>query len=280
MTPKLKDRFLDKHGVEVYVKREDMIDQHISGNKWRKLKYNMLHALYSGREVAHRVTQCIITFGGAFSNHIAATAATASKCKMKAIGIIRGEELSEQPLNPTLAAAAANGMIFKFINREEYRLLTSKSEDVRLHPAIRHLVPEGGANWLGMYGCSEILRDVELASSSHDLREFDIVCTACGTGSTLAGMSLAAAPENRLIGFPVLKGAQFLESDVEEQLQWFYETHGIKLDPIYTGKMMKGIYQLIQQGQIADSRVLAIHTGGLQGIAGVELKTGKKLFDS
>lgn len=289
---KINSEILSKNEVELFIKREDLIHPEISGNKWRKLKYNITHAKKNGNSV-------IATFGGAFSNHIAATAAAGELASIPTHGFIRGEKVL--PLNSTLKLAADHGMTFTFLSREDYK---KKSDPIFLNALISDLenpfvIPEGGANELGVKGCEEIVKDVE---------DYDVIVTACGTGGTLAGIINGMNSEQMAIGFPVLKGGGFLEGDVKrflktDQASWrlelnyhfggyarktpeliqfirsFWIGHQIKLDPIYTGKAMFGLMDLIKRGEFSKKKILFVHTGGLQGVSGFEGRYGLSLFD-
>ena len=286
----VKDPLLKDSGIRLLIKRDDLIHKHISGNKWRKLKYNLSEAVQQNHHT-------ILTFGGAYSNHLAATAFACKKAGLESIGMIRGED---DPTNPTLKFASENGMQLHFVSREDYR---KKNDDDFIEGLEEEfgrffLIPEGGANGLGVRGCAEILSEVE--------EDFDFVCCAAGTGTTLAGLSLTLKENQRLFGFPALKGGDFLSEEIErlmgesglrppstinsqlitnyhfggyaklrpdllEFIQAFTERTGIPLDPIYTGKMMFGIYDLIQKEFFAKrSTILAVHTGGLQGWDGMK----------
>ena len=297
----VKDPVLKDSGIRLLIKRDDLIHEHISGNKWRKLKYNL-------REAAEQNHHTILTFGGAYSNHIAATAFAAQKAGFSSIGVIRG---GDDPTNPTLKFAREHGMQLHFVSREDYRKMTrvgAYGDTPVLHELEDRfgrffLIPEGGANGLGVLGCAEILSEVE--------EDFDVVCCAAGTGTTLAGLTLSLKGNQRLLGFPALKGGDFLADEVErliaesrlrppstincqlitdyhfggyakvksELLKFingFQERTGIPLDPVYTGKMMYGIYDIIRTGTNSDTplqkgtTILAIHTGGLQGWQGMK----------
>lgn len=339
--PELKDS-----GIRLLIKRDDLIHEHISGNKWRKLKFNL-------REAAEQNHHTILTLGGAYSNHIAATAFAAQKSGFSSIGVVRGED---DATNPTLKFAREHGMQLHFVSRGDYREMTRVGAygHTPVHPthsigACRgtplqrgasestdgntpekrvkekfgrcFIIPEGGANGLGVRGCTEILQEVE--------EDYDVVCCAAGTGATLAGLALSmpvrANGRTPLLGFPALKGGEFLTDEVErlmdesrlrqpstqnfqlitdyhfggyaklkpellEFINGFQERTGIPLDPIYTGKMMYGIYDMIRIGAYGDTftqpthsvgacrgtplrtstTILAIHTGGLQGWAGMK----------
>ena len=280
---------LEKLGVTFYIKREDKIHPFISGNKYRKLKYNILEAI---KQKQHT----ILTFGGAFSNHISAVAFTGNKYGFKTIGIIRGEELANNldevlKQNETLRLASENGMQFKFVSRADYRLKTSKIFIKKLKEEFGnfYLVPEGGTNDLAIKGCEEIVQPED--------KKFDIICCAIGTGGTMSGLINSAKAKQKIIGFPALKG-DFLQEEIEKYtiqnnnwsliteyhfggfakvdetlinfINYFKQETGIPLDPIYTGKMVFGIVALIKSGFFKKgTKILAIHTGGLQGIQGM-----------
>ncbi len=278
---------LIKYDIELVVKREDQIHPHISGNKYRKLKYNLL-------EAKNNKSDTLLTFGGAFSNHIAATASAGKEFGFKTIGIIRGEELFDKvDENPTLAFAKANHMQLHFVSREVFKQKNSEDfiAELKHNFGDFYLLPEGGTNDLAVKGCEEIL-----AIEDND---FDVICVPVGTGGTLAGVINSSQPHQKVIGFSALKG-DFLKKEVEKwtnRTNWFITDEyafggyakinhtliefinqfnnetGIPLDPIYTGKMMFGILRMIEEGKISKkSRILAIHTGGLQGIAGMNKK--------
>mgnify|MGYP001365100898 CR=1 FL=1 len=266
--------------VQLTIKRLDQIHPHISGNKFFKLKYNLLAAQEQGLNQ-------VLTFGGAFSNHIAATAFAAHHFGFQSIGIIRGDELAHQMLNPTLAMAQQLGMQLHFVSRAEYRLrhdIDYLHQLQQLYPNI-YLIPEGGSNALAIQGCQEILSD-------DDLQNFDVICCAVGTGGTIAGLIESSASHQHILGFSALKG-DFLKQDIQhwtkktnwslsdayccggyakttpellEFMQNFEAEFGIELEQVYTAKMLFGLSQMIQQKRIDPStRILAIHTGGLQG---------------
>ncbi|GLU43741.1 1-aminocyclopropane-1-carboxylate deaminase/D-cysteine desulfhydrase [Allomuricauda sp. NBRC 101325] len=282
---------LKEKGVTLYLKREDTIHPFISGNKYRKLKYNLLEAKKQG-------LQTLLTFGGAFSNHIAATAYAGHEQGLKTIGVIRGEELENNwQENPTLQLAHEHGMEFYFVSRSDYRRKNEVDFQEQLKESFGdfYLLPEGGTNTLAVTGCEEILTDTDA--------QFDVICSAVGTGGTLAGLINAAKPHQTVLGFPALKG-DFLTEDIRSFVQnenWrlvtdyhfggyakvdenlvafinqFKEATDISLDPIYTGKMLFGIFDLVKQGAFAPgTQILAIHTGGLQGIKGMNLVLKKK----
>lgn len=282
--------------IQIFLKREDLLHPHISGNKFRKLKYNLLEA----RKLK---LNTILTFGGAFSNHILATAAAAKENDFKAIGVIRGEELVNQyKENPTLVLAEQFRMKFYFVDRETFRLKNDNDFIAELKNEFGdfYLVPEGGTNDLAIKGCEEILTNND--------SDFDYICCAVGTGGTISGLINSSNIEkHKIIGFSALKG-DFLNDDIRKfakQDNWklitdyhfggygkvkpelitflneFYAQTRIPLDPVYTGKMMFGIVDLIEKGFFPDNaKILAIHTGGLQGIKGINrvLKNKKREY--
>lgn len=287
------DTMLEQQGIRVLIKRDDLIHPVISGNKWRKLRHNL-------REAALHDHHTVLTFGGAFSNHIAATAHACHNAGLDSIGIIRGEELMDEELNSTLREAKNKGMELHFVSREAYRRKTEAEflEELKTQHGRFYAVPEGGANGLGAKGCAELLPEVD--------EHYDVVCCGAGTGTTLAGLRISLPEGKQLIGFPALKGGAFLLDEVArlteesrlrvtapqavfslvtdyhfggyakmttklmEFIEGFQERTGIPLDPIYTGKMMFGIYDLIQKGRFEKgTTLLAIHTGGLQGWEGI-----------
>ncbi len=273
------------------IRREDLLHPFVSGNKFRKLKYNVLEA-----QKLHKKT--LLTFGGAYSNHITAVAAAGMECGLQTIGIIRGEEVEGKVVeNPTLTFAKECGMYLHFVTREKYRLKEEEEFIDQLKEIFGefYLVPEGGTNALAVKGCEEILSKAD--------SNYDYICAAVGTGGTLAGLVKASFPHQKIVGFSALKGTfQSLEikkytsktnfgitdsycfggyGKIDIPLVRFINEFRLKtniqLDPIYTGKMMFGIMDLLKNGQFKEnSRILAIHTGGLQGIAGMNQKLRKK----
>ncbi|WP_396591712.1 1-aminocyclopropane-1-carboxylate deaminase/D-cysteine desulfhydrase [Allomuricauda sp. R78024] len=282
---------LEEKGITLCLKREDTIHPFISGNKYRKLKYNLL-------EAKRQEHTALLTFGGAFSNHIAATAFAGKEAGLKTIGIIRGEELKDSwTENPTLKLAKEHGMEFHFVSRSDYREKDTSTFYERLKSLFGdfYLLPEGGTNALAAKGCEEILTEADM--------EFDFVCSCVGTGGTVAGLINSAKPHQTVLGFPALKG-DFLKQDilkfarnenwefipdyhfggyakVDERLidfiNIFKKETQIPLDPIYTGKMLFGILDMVKQGFFKPgASILAIHSGGLQGIKGMNLVLKKK----
>ncbi len=285
---------LENSNISLYIKREDLLHPIISGNKFRKLKYNLTQAKNENKEV-------LLTFGGAFSNHILAVAAAGKEYGFRTIGIIRGEELNDAVSeNPTLQKAKDLGMIFEFVVREIYREKNNPKFIRQLADKFGdfYLIPEGGTNDLAVKGCEEIL-------TVND-EKFDYICCSVGTGGTISGLINCSKNSQQVLGFPALKG-DFLREDIcrfasksnwdliaeyhfggyakvsEELIQFineFYQKHKIPLDPIYTGKMMFGVMDLIHKNYFPkNSKILVIHTGGLQGIAGMNklLKQKKQL---
>ncbi len=287
---------IDTSGIEVFIKREDELHPEISGNKYRKLAFNLEEA----RRQNHTT---LLTFGGAYSNHIAASAAAGKDFGFKTIGVIRGDELEAklpQVLmeNPTLRLAHENGMSFHFVSRSAYRTKTEPDFIKNLHDRFGdfYLVPEGGTNKLAVKGCEHILE-------KEDVR-FDVICCAMGTGGTISGIINSTHNRQQVIGFPSLKG-DFLKYEVSKYVlnrqNWsliteynfggyakisvelidfinrFKEETDIPLDPVYTGKMLYGIVDLIKKGTFKKgTKILAIHTGGLQGIAGMNTFLAEK----
>ena len=286
---------LEEKKVELFVKREDKIHPYVSGNKFRKLKYNLV-------EAKHKKKDTLLTFGGAFSNHIVATAVAAKLEGLQSVGIIRGEELGfdlEKTLqqNATLQKAHENGMKFYFISRENYRQKSSEVFVTKLKEKFGdfYLIPEGGTNSLAIKGCEEIL------SKKDDT--FDYICSAVGTGGTISGLINASKGGQKIIGFPALKG-NFLQKEIQKytsksnwELNIDYHFGGyakyspeliafinefslktkILLDPIYTGKLIFGILDLVKKNTFSEgTKILAVHTGGLQGIEGFNQKLKQK----
>jgi 1-aminocyclopropane-1-carboxylate deaminase len=291
----INDCLLKKKGIVLAVKREDLLHEHISGNKFRKLYYNIIAAKEKGYDT-------LLTFGGAFSNHIAATAAAGNEYGLKTIGVIRGDELGNDlqktlSENPTLRFAASQGMRFHFVSRSLYR---QKTEPDFLENLFRlfgnfYLVPEGGTNELAIKGTEEILTESD--------KEFDYVCSAIGTGGTIAGIINSSFAHQQILGFPALKenflhrniqkyaqknnwklirdynfgGFAKINKELVEFINMVNNLHNLPLDPVYTGKMMYGIIDLIKKDYFPQgSKILAIHTGGLQGKEGMNIRLTKK----
>lgn len=276
------------YNVKFFIKREDLIHPHISGNKWYKLKYNLIEA----RKLGYKI---LLTFGGAYSNHIYATASAGKEFGFETIGVIRGEE--HLPLNPTLSFAQSCGMQFFYLDRLSYRDKYNEKiiDNLKNKFGDFYLIPEGGSNKLAVKGCSEIISGIKIP--------FDFICTASGTGGTLAGLTAGLNSNSKAIGFSVLKGGEFLKDNVikllseagrenssnwevitdyhfggyaksDEELNYFCEEfrekYDIEIEPIYTGKMLWGVLDLIQKKYFPEnSTIIALHSGGLQGLNGL-----------
>jgi len=289
----IRDKLLNEKDVHLFVKRDDLLHAEISGNKIRKLKYNLLQAKSEGR-------QTLLTFGGAYSNHIYAVAAAGEIYGFKTIGVIRGEPYPN--LNPTLTFARTKGMHLHYIARIDYkRKYTSETtNELKNRFGEFYMIPEGGTNSLALKGCTEIIDEIDIP--------YDFITSCCGTGGTLGGIIAGLNGSSHAIGFPVLKGGNFLRKEIQDHiknfndkvyLNWhlvleyhfggyakysseliefineFNKKHKIQLDPVYTGKMMYGLFNMIQQDVFKKgSRIIAIHTGGLQGIDGFNERFG------
>lgn len=273
---------IEYKGTKIFIKREDLIHPQISGNKYWKLFYNINDYLRD-----RPGSPKIVTFGGAYSNHIGSVAAFGKLMRIPTIGIIRGEEIKwKKEHNPTLKQAMNNGMELIFVSREEYKnkmVLTSRFK-AEFPNAL--LIPEGGTNELGVKGLRYML--------TPETKDFFYLCAAVGTGGTLAGICRYAAPQQQPLGFMVVKdpglkekieafagrrdfklidaaygGYGKISDQTVEFINDFYRQYHILLDPVYTGKMMKKIFELIDNGFFNPERkILAFHTGGLQGIEG------------
>lgn len=278
-------------GISLVIKRDDLIHPFVSGNKFRKLKYNLLQAKAENQSA-------LLTFGGAYSNHIAAVAYAGKENGFQTIGIIRGDELADKiESNPTLNFAQKCGMQFEFVSRETYRLKTEAHflEQLQQKYGAFYLIPEGGTNAFAIQGCEEILTPEDAS--------FDYVACAIGTGGTISGLINSVLPHQKVLGFPALKG-EFLQDEIRkfvrhenwelitdyhfggygkvspDLIDWingFYAQTQIPLDPVYTGKMVFGILDLIAKNYFPENaNILLIHTGGLQGIQGMNLKLKNK----
>lgn len=277
--------------VELFLKREDKIHPFVSGNKYRKLKYNLFEAEKQGLKT-------LLTFGGAFSNHIVAVASAGKIFGFNTIGVIRGEEMFDNiDSNPTLSFAKQCGMQFKFVSRNLYNEKIDLNFITKLEEEFGsfYLIPEGGTNALAIKGCEEILTEAD--------KSFDFVCTCVGTGGTISGLINSSNQNQKILGFPALKG-DFLQEDIAKfatKTNWelitdyhfggyakinttlvsfinkFKKNYNMPLDPVYTGKMMFGVFDLIAKNYFPKgSKILIIHTGGLQGIAGMNAVLKKK----
>jgi 1-aminocyclopropane-1-carboxylate deaminase len=277
---------LKEKEIQLFIKRTDQTHQHISGNKWYKLKYNLIEAKKQGFKT-------LLTFGGAYSNHIAATACAAKENGLKSVGVIRGEE--HLPLNPTLKFAKEQGMHIHYVSRSDYREKKNPDflEQLKVKFGDFYLIPEGGTNEFAIKGTAEIL-------DTNDTQDY--ICCPVGTGGTIAGIINASIDNQTVIGFPAIKGFYELKKDIEirvnksncnfistyvgggyakvnkklvEFINEFNTEHDIPLDAVYTGKMMLGILDLITKDYFPNgSSILAIHTGGLQGNKGMSKRLG------
>lgn len=278
---KISNELLTEKEIELFVKRDDMIHPFISGNKWRKLKYIL-------REASEKDKRHLVTFGGAYSNHLLATACAAAKFGFRSTGLVRGEEVSNQ----TLMLCSLFGMKLIFTDRESYRYKEELFVKYFKQDTNAFFINEGGAGTVAVKGCSELTDELD--------NTYDHIFCAAGTGTTAAGI-LAGIERNqfsaRLNVVPVLKGAGFLQEDIttlsgSEEFNFHPEYHfggyaktepvlidfirtfcsstGILIEPVYTGKMFYALYDLIAKDQfVPGSKILAIHTGGLSGIAGM-----------
>jgi 1-aminocyclopropane-1-carboxylate deaminase len=287
---KINDQLFTDKQLQVFVLRLDKLHPLTGGNKHFKLKYNF-------QEAKEQNYSCILSFGGAYSNHIAALAAAAKAEGLRSVGVIRGDELRDDA-NPTLKAAAANGMQFLFETREGYRDKYSPKfiDTLKNNYGDFFMVPEGGSNAHAVKGCMEIKDLIPIP--------FDHVILACGTGCTIAGLALSLEAQQEAIGIPVLKGAEFLEQDIRQlQLEYsetyndkillkmprlihayhfggyakstkaledfknnFEQTTQIPLDKIYTVKTFFALYDLAAKDHFPPGKtIVIIHTGGLQG---------------
>ena len=280
---KIDDPLLDQYQIKLWIKRDDLLHPIISGNKWRKLKYTLDHALSEGADT-------LISMGGAYSNHLHALAYVGKALGLKTIGLVRGEQ--PETLTPTLSDLQNWGMVLKFVSRFDYRLLRQYKGCYDL-PGLKprqYWLPEGGAQALALKGVAELVNEIDIA--------YDILCVPCGTGATLAGIIDMVPDQVSVMGFAALKNAEFLQTDVESLLprpcsNWqinmdyhfggFAKTSaelmtfmadfefktGIPLEPVYTGKMIYALYNLITKHTFKPGqRIIAVHTGGLQGKRG------------
>lgn len=286
-----KINFINDDGVQLYLKREDKIHDIISGNKYRKLKYNLMKAKDLG-------FKGLLTFGGAYSNHIPAVAYAANRHGFKSIGLIRGEELLSKYFdNPTLKYSSDLGMKFDFLSRKEYKNRNDENYLNEMQHIYKdyYFIPEGGTNNLGVLGCQEILRPED--------KVFDYICCSVGTGGTISGLINSSINNQKIIGFSSIN-KKYLLNDIskfvikknwklndefcfggygkvnEELIDFmndFKLKYGILLDPIYTSKLVYGVFNLILNNYFKpNSKVLMIHTGGHQGILPMNVFLKKK----
>lgn len=276
--------------IKLFIKREDLIHPEISGNKYWKLFFNINNYLVKSPKKPY-----IITFGGAFSNHIAAVSAVGNQDGIPTLGIIRGEELKDKwRENPTLLFAKKNGMNLKFVNREEYRHKEKLTEFLQSEFPHALIVPEGGTNKEAVEGIKMMLND--------ETKDFDYLCTAVGTGGTISGISEFCEENQKVIGFRAVmdnsleetinkltlkRNFSLIDSSFggygkikDENIRFindFKMNYGIPLEPIYTGKMMQKVFEMIEEGYFPEnSKILCFHTGGLQGIEGANLMLEKQ----
>ncbi|MBB3699600.1 1-aminocyclopropane-1-carboxylate deaminase/D-cysteine desulfhydrase [Flammeovirga yaeyamensis] len=280
----IQNPILDQNGVRLFIKRDDLTHPDVSGNKWRKLKYNLLQAKEEGYST-------ILTFGGAYSNHIHAFAAAGKLYGLKIIGMIRGEE--HLPLNPTLSFAESQGMKLVYMDRTSFKNYRDHIPRLKEELGDFYVAPMGGSNALALKGVAELGEEINNSN-----QQFDVVCAAGGTGGTLAGLISSLDENMRVLGFPALKGGEFLyddirgfikESGLKENVDWelitdyhfggyakkkpeliqfieeFHQKHHVELERIYTGKMLYGVMDLIGKGYFSKGdRILCLHSGGLQ----------------
>lgn len=299
----IKEVLFDSNHLSIDVLREDLNHPIIQGNKFRKLQYNILNAQKKGNGT-------LLSFGGAYSNHIAAVAAAGKEYGFKTIGVIRGEETL--PLNPTLARCKQDGMEFHYVERSTYKMKNTQDfkEYLRSKFGSFYLIPEGGTNYYAVNGCMEIIEDYS---------QYDFICCPIGTGGTVAGITLANQGKAKILGFSSLKGGEFLNQEIREHIMTvtndeeltaevlqsfelitefhfggyakftnellnfvrnFHSNHQIKWDIIYNGKMAFGVYELIKAGFFPkNSRILLVHTGGIQGLAGIEQRNNMTIYE-
>lgn len=272
--------------IRLFVKRDDLIDEEVSGNKWRKLKFNI-------EQFKVLKNDSILTFGGAFSNHLLATASACQKMNVPSVGVVRGEELTADS-NPLLKRCSELGMHLHFVSREEYALrgMNEYFEELKSIFPNCYIIPEGGANYYGMIGCQEIIRE---------LPSFDRVFVAQGTATTSAGLLLGLNENQKLDVVPAIKGfdakkemhllyrkAGIDEETIEElleqvvvhgeshfggyakstpELKSFMDfckaTFDLPLDKVYTAKSFHGLWDAIMQNQLSHCTIVFLHTGGL-----------------
>ena len=271
-----------KKDLQVFVKRDDMIHPFISGNKWRKLKYSLLEAEKQNKK--H-----LVTFGGAYSNHLLATACTGAKFGFKTTGFVRGEVVR----NETLTLCQLFGMHLVFTDRESYKDKKSLFNRHFQSDKMAYFIDEGGASSQAIKGCAELLNELKVV--------YDHLFCAAGTGTTASGIIKGIKEKSlhtKAHVIPVLKGADYLKTEIETNAGCdFFEFHqnyhfggyaktderlvsfikdfsketGILIEPVYTGKMFFSLYDLIAKDHFEPgSKILAIHTGGLLGILGMQ----------
>ena len=289
----------NNRNIKLFVKRDDLIHETISGNKWRKLKFNIKQC----RALKH---ERILTFGGAYSNHLLATAAACQKEQLQAIGIVRGEELNGDS-NHMLQQCAALGMQLVFVSRDEYALRHEKEyhEELVLRFPGAMVIPEGGANYYGMIGCQEIMAETD--------NDFDYIFVAQGTSTTSCGILLSIPEKSQLVVVPVLKGfdsrlemsklfsysgfpSEVIDELMEqvgvmnrhhfggyanyttellERMEHVFKETANPLDPVYTGKAFVAMLDFIDENDLRDAKILFVHTGGIAGGKAIEKAEGR-----
>lgn len=281
----IKNKLFDERGINFFIKRDDLIHPIISGNKWRKLKYLLKKAQAENK--SH-----LVTFGGAYSNHLLATAAAAAKFGFKSTGIVRGEPVD----NDTLFLCRLHGMKLLFTDRESYRDKPALFNKYFADDREAIFIDEGGASPEGAKGCSELIDELP--------KQYDHIFCACGTGTTAAGIinGLHHHGLNTLFhAVPVLKNGSFMTDEIgkllthpvnfdlhtsyhfggygktDQQLidfiKQFVAQTGILIEPVYTGKMLYAVYDLAAKGYFKPGEnILAIHSGGIWGLLGMKEK--------
>jgi 1-aminocyclopropane-1-carboxylate deaminase len=286
---KIKSDFLQKKSVKIFIKRDDLIHDVISGNKWRKLKYNFIEANLRGHDN-------ILSFGGAHSNHLHALSYACQKMNLNSIGIIRGEKNKNS--NSTLSFCENNNMSLHYISRSDYKNYKSSNQMIPILKNIfgdYYVIPEGGCNLLGVKGCSEILEEIDL--------DFDVVCCAVGTGCTASGLINSMKSKQYLLGFCPFKkifeqkqnilqfsnlklssnwkliadtdfgGFGKINVNLTNFIRQFNLEYNIKLDLVYMGKLFYYLFNLIENDFFKKhTRILVLHSGGLQGLNGFNFK--------
>jgi 1-aminocyclopropane-1-carboxylate deaminase/D-cysteine desulfhydrase-like pyridoxal-dependent ACC family enzyme len=274
---KINTKIVQEKNIQLDLLRLDLIHPEISGNKWFKLKHNIDFAIQNNYK-------SIVSFGGAYSNHLHALAFAGKQYNIKTIGIIRGEVVENETLNDSKKW----GMEIHFMSRETYRekyenhFLKTVQEEFK----TSYIIPEGGNNMLGQKGCAEIL-------SPKQKENYDLFCCSIGTGATFTGIVNSLGGEKKAMGFSAIKNGHYIANEIQQQtvfsnyelqyeyhfggfaklndslitcMQQFKSEHQIELDRVYTGKMLFGIFDLIEKNSFQEGiKILAIHTGGLQG---------------
>ena len=281
----LKLNINNSNNIKLFIKREDLIHDIVSGNKWRKLNYNFKY-------IKEKKIKKILSFGGAYSNHLHALSWLAKKNNIKSFGLVRGCELSIE--NPTLSFCKKNKMDLFFLDRSTYR--DNKYNNPIFKTIIKSednifVIPEGGFNEFGIKGCEEIMNEVN--------EHYDIICCSIGSGCTAVGIIKSLKFDQSFLGFSSFKNNSQIKNIISEKVKtmnWeinseynfggfgqvndelkkfikdFKNTYAIMLDPIYTSKLFFGLFDMISKNKLPkDSRILALHTGGLQGLQGVNL---------